>query len=235
VADYLPAQWTPRTAARRAIEVAREEGYHSLFFKILDETVYRRLALFELDLTGFNAVIEDRASVTLGILGEEHAGEYAALRPGGDPVEFRARLVDGHRCYAARYQGELTHVTWVAFERLWIPFLEYRIALAPDEACVYGVFTAPSARQQGIGSILGGYAARDSARKGYRRLLSLPGPQNRASIRLFEKLGYRRIGALGYVRLGPRRRHFCRTKRDARPPGISAQARSVVPALGQSR
>src|SRR5207302_3972274 len=43
-------RWTFATALVRAVQVAREEGVRSLWFKALGETIYRRLAIVVLDL-----------------------------------------------------------------------------------------------------------------------------------------------------------------------------------------
>jgi hypothetical protein len=64
--------------------------------------------------------------------------------------------------------------------------------------------------------------ARELAASGHRRVLATIYPENRPGVRMVEKLGYRRIGTIGYVSLGPWRRDFCRIRPGALAPGAAA-------------
>ena len=44
--------WTPRVADRRAAELVEEQGPKALWFRVLGETVYRRLAIYAFAVGG---------------------------------------------------------------------------------------------------------------------------------------------------------------------------------------
>jgi hypothetical protein len=73
-------RWRAGTVARRASEVLRTEGPRTLWFRVLGETVYRRLIVmerpFDKDVPRVQA-----AGVELAILRPEQLEEYRELRP----------------------------------------------------------------------------------------------------------------------------------------------------------
>ena len=214
--------WTPRSALTRAVEVAREEGPASLWFKVWGELGYRRLGLFELPLSRARPELPARVALSMGPYEPERdAAEYAVLSPFSDHALTEPRLGSGHSLFVARSGGELVGACWVARDRLWSSYLRREIELAPDEALTYETYTARSARGLGVGPALRAWVADQLGNDGCRRLLATVDPSNRPAIRLVEKLGYRRIGTLGYLGAGPLRRDFCRLAPGAAQPGRS--------------
>jgi GNAT superfamily N-acetyltransferase len=211
----------PVEAARRAVEVLRDDGPRALWFGVLGETVYRRLALLELPLDEPLPQVAPSVSVDVAELREADVDEYAGFDPDSTADDVRRRLADGHRCLVARHRGRPVHVAWFARGRLPSEYLGRDIPLARTEAATFGTFTAPEARGQGVGPAVRASMARDLREAGCRRLLSVVLPENSASLRMTEKLGYRRIGVVGFLRVGRWRRDFCRVRRGALPPGAS--------------
>lgn len=201
------------------MEVTREEGPRALWFKLLGETVYRRLILFELALRDPAPLHTARVGLTMGLLDPDQVEEYLAFRPDDGADAVLARLRGGHRCFVSRLDGRLVHTSWTARERMWSWYLERDIPLSEDETCTYDSFTEPSVRGLGIGSAQRAYMASHLREEGFRRLLSTIYPENRPSLRMVEKLGYRRIGLIGYASVGPWRRDFCRMRDGALAPG----------------
>lgn len=212
-------RWTPRTAVSRFAEIAREDGARILWFRLWGELCYRRLGVFELPLAAPPPEVPARVPLAFAPLADGDAAEFASLGS-SDPAETEARLAAGHGCFLARAGQELVGACWIARGELRSQYLGRRIELAPDEACSYETYTAPPARGQGVGPALRAWVAADLRDEGCTRLLATVDPDNAPAIRLVEKLGYRRIGTIGWLGVGPWRRAFCRMRAGARPPGL---------------
>jgi SAM-dependent methyltransferase/GNAT superfamily N-acetyltransferase len=217
--SILHAQWTWRAALKRTGEVLRQEGVKSLWFKILGETVYRRAILMERPLDQPNVRLAARLPVAIDLLRTSEVDEYANFRPDTDPSETRRRLEAGPLCFVARHEGRIVHACWAATGRAWVEYLAGEILLASDEVFHYDSFTAPSFRGRNIAAVRVIEAARYFRQAGYRRLVAIVVPENTSAFRSLEKAGYRRVGVIGYVKIGPWRWNLCRVHRRSRPQG----------------
>ncbi|MBC7261230.1 MAG: GNAT family N-acetyltransferase, partial [Chloroflexi bacterium] len=210
---------TGKEIVSRALEVLRQEGIKSLWFKILGETVYRRMVLFERSLDGPIAEVIPRLPVTIRPLRDADVLEYTRFRPEISPDEVHRRLASGQMCFAAWYEGRIVHAAWVAMGRAWIGYLAREVALASDDIYYYESFTAPDFRGQNIAGASLSYMQQALQKAGYRRILAAIMPENKPAFRPVEKTGFRPIGVMGYVRLGPWRWDFIHLRPGARPPG----------------
>lgn len=84
---------------RRAIEVWRQEGVKSLWFKILGETIYRRMVLMERLLDEPISEVMPRVPITTALLHENDIAEYIRFRPEADPIKVHERLASGEMCF----------------------------------------------------------------------------------------------------------------------------------------
>jgi RimJ/RimL family protein N-acetyltransferase len=82
---------------------------------------------------------------------------------------------------------------------------------------VYESFTSPEARGHNIPAVGVTHMTRHLRDAGYRRLVAIVLPENRPALRHAEKAGWRPIGTIGRVTLGPWSWVFCRVKQDAEP------------------
>jgi SAM-dependent methyltransferase/GNAT superfamily N-acetyltransferase len=210
---------TPSRVPRRVVEVIREGGLTSLWSKVLGETVYRRAVLMERPLDQPALPVSPRVPVAISLLGGDQVDEYCSFRPEADPAQMRQRLEAGQRCVVARHEGQIVHACWTTDREARIDYLDREIRLAPGEAYIYESFTSPDYRGQHIASARVAWVAQDFRDAGCRRLLAIIMPENRVAFRVPEKSGYRPIGLMGYVRLGPWRHDFCRLEQGALPPG----------------
>lgn len=205
-------RWKFRRALERASEVLRQEGARSLWFKILGETVYRRLLLLERPLQEPIPDVTARVSVVIGLLKKIEIAEYVQFRTEADIPGIQSRLDAGQVCFVARHQGALVSTSWAAANRAWIDYLSRELRLAPDEVYAYDSFTEPAFRGRSVDPARTAEKLRYFRAAGYRRMVCAVSPENRASFRSCAKVGYRPYGLIGYVRVGPWKRHFCRVR-----------------------
>src|SRR6059036_2712211 len=98
-------RWTSRRILKRAKEVLHEEGLRSLWFKILGETVYRRVVLLECPLDEPIAEVTSSLPVVIDLLRDTELDEYIALRPEADPSKIQRRLAAGQRALSHAVRG----------------------------------------------------------------------------------------------------------------------------------
>lgn len=217
--DARQTAWTWREAAQRAVEVLRDEGVQPCWCRILSETVYRRVLLLERRLDEPLPEVTSPLPVILDRLQATTMDAYTRLRPNARSQEVRQRLALGQRAFVVWYHGDMVHVGWTATERARIAFLDCEVVLAPDVVYQYESFTAPAWRGQNLAAVRIGEMARYFRSAGYRRLLAVVVPENQAALRPLVKTGYRLIGKMGYIKVGPWRCYFCRLRPRALSPG----------------
>jgi hypothetical protein len=206
-----------QSTLRRAAEVLRSEGAQSLWFRVLGETVYRRMILVERCLK--EPVIEVQAAVpvTVTLLHENELAEYLAFRSGAEAAEIRNRLERGYKCFVARQADAIASTCWAAIGSARIDYLGCKIQLADDEAFSYDSYTTPRFRNMNVPAVRGNEMVRHFRDLSYFRFVAVVVPENKAAFRPVEKVGYRRFGVIGYVKLGRWRRFFCRVVSPSRP------------------
>ncbi|HEX6201942.1 MAG TPA: hypothetical protein VF100_02995 [Thermoanaerobaculia bacterium] len=200
-----------RTAAdhwQRAREVLRDEGPRSLFWKLLGETIYRRAWVVERRLDGIAPAppgppAPAAPGCEIGELAEADIAAYLDLRPQSDAATLRRRLAAGERCFVARRNGRIEHATWVAVDLARIEYLGRTLPLAPGDAYAGEAFTRPAARGAALSVAVADAMAARLGGEGLRRLLGVVMPENRAGVVSSWRWGYRPIGVMRTLRLGP--------------------------------
>jgi GNAT superfamily N-acetyltransferase len=211
--------WTPRTASKRAVDVIREQGPTALWFKLLGQTVYRRLTVYELRLDRPLPEVGPAIRAELGFLDPEDVEAYLELRPQESLAQVQERLLRGHRCLSARVQGRIVHVRWSSTESVPVAALGCTFRLAPGNELGYGTFTHPDFRRFGLARAVRTEMMRRLGEEGITRSLAIVEPENPPAVRFYERLGLRRIGTIGSVGAGRARLCFCRTNRGEPAPG----------------
>lgn len=161
--------------------------------------LYRRLELVELDLRTPPSPLDTDLELVYGFV--EVPGDERG----------RARLAQGDRCFAAWQDGRIVSSRWIAERRAYVAYLDRWLDLEPDEVYLSETFTQPSHRGHGVSGAAGTRLAAALAAEGYRRILAGVLRENRAGRRAYEKAGYRRVGRIAYLGLGPWRRHYGRS------------------------
>lgn len=208
-----PAQrWTPRSAIRRAVVVLRSEGARSLGFKLLGETVYRRVVVLGRSLAGPLLRFDPPPGVEIDRLRPAEIDRYLALRPAADGREIERRLAAGDRCLVARLDGRIVHAGWLASRPVWSDYLGMDVAPRPGEAYVYESFTDPAHRRSGITAARSTVALRLARDEGHRSIIGIVMPENRAAFGPARKMGFAPCGVIGWVGVGRWRYEFDRRR-----------------------
>ena len=198
------------SAFARAAEVFRTEGARSLYFKVLGETVYRRLRLLEKEVSALPAAGLCQLDVACRQLEPEEVGAYLQFRPGSEREETLRRLSAGHLCTAVWHEGSIIHAGWAGLGRCWIEYLDIYVDMSPDAAYVYEVWTAPEYRGRRVSSARWEHMGAWLLERGVRWEVGAVWPENQAVLRSSARGGYRNVGMIGYWGVGPLRWNFCR-------------------------
>jgi SAM-dependent methyltransferase len=195
---------------QRAAEILRQEGLRSLWFKLLGETVYRRLDLVSRDIPLQPVHRQPASDLQFGFLQAGEVAEFLRFRDYADRETVLDRLRQGQHCFLVRDRGAIVHCCWAATGAARIDYLDCSVRLADDVVYVYEAYTGHGNRGRSLSSLRSFVLEDFFRRRGLRRLLGVVWPENPSIYRSMEKAGYRVIGRMGYVGMGRLRRHFLR-------------------------
>ncbi len=201
-----PAHWTIGRVVRRAIEILRGEGPRVLWFQVLGETVYRRMAIYHQHLDGRLEGLAARIPVRIAPLAESDLAEYEKLRPDIGASEARRRLQEGQFCWIAWSAERMAGEIWANPRSGWIEYLQCELPLRDGQVYVYQNFTSQAFRHQGISGVLLGTARESMRHLGYRATIGVIRPDKASSRMPATKV----VGRIGYWQFAGRRRYFLR-------------------------
>jgi len=199
---------TPLGAARRIREILREGGIRTLWFKVLGETLYRRIWLFERPLKEPNAVVAVPADIEFGVLRPDEIERCSELRPERSPGVLRIRLTHGECCYVARKFGRVVGQVWAVRRFAWVEYLNCTLDFGLDDYYLYEVVVSPELRGQRIATALFAYAYRELGRIGGSRAIFAVNVENYAGLRALTRNGERRFALRAYIGRGSLRHDF---------------------------
>lgn len=192
---------------RRASEVLRDEGVRGLGSHVLgvlgDVVRYRRAVLLVRPLGDPIPTATARIPVEISLLKPSEIDEYVAFQPDITAAQARYRFDRGDKCFVARHQGIIVNASWSAEGAAWINYFERRLPLAPGEVYSYHNYTDPRYRGNNVPFVREVYLLRHFRDLGYRRLVAIVIPENKPAFASPEKSGYRRVGVIGYLKIGP--------------------------------
>ena len=192
----------------RAGDLLRQGGLRQLWFRTLGELGYRRQLVTELLLTADAPDLPEPPDAEARFLDDDDLHAYAALHGASDQAS--ERFAAGERCFGVWLDGGLVSTRWLATGTARLGYLGRQVALARGDAYIYEAYTSPPHRGRGISGIAGAMVPAALAAEGARRLVGVLEPENTDAIRANEKAGYRVVGRIGYVKLGPWRHDFGR-------------------------
>jgi GNAT superfamily N-acetyltransferase len=190
----------------RAGRLVRENGLRQLWFRLLGELGYRRQLVTELLLEGVPAPAAHAPGIDARFLGGGDLDDYAALH--GNTSEARARLARGGRCFGVWVDGRLASTVWLATGTAHIDYLARDFPLVEESVYIYEMYTSPEQRGRGLSEVASAAIYPILAEEGVRRMVGVLEPENTGANRTNKRAGYRVVGRIGYLKLGPWRRDF---------------------------
>ncbi len=213
----------------------REEGPSSLYFKTLGELGYRRVIVFERDLTQRQKERAAPAGVRLELVCAANLADFSTLSGGCGEAEARRRLADGHIGLLGYFHGRPTHCSWLALgsQPVAIDFLQIEVELAPRSAYTYEVYVDAACRGSGLARAGLEARVRLLRERGVERLIGVVMPENRDGWRHTLACGLRPVGRIHRVRaMGFNR---CRLSTDVDPPPLRVLSADEANALRGAR
>lgn len=191
----------------RALTVLRRDGARAFVFRVLGETVYRRLLVVSTNLQAHRFAADARCRW----LAPNEADVYAKVDPSLTTDEVRRRLAKGERCYVlADGEGSIAHGMWVATGRAWIDYLQVEMPLAADEAYLYQSYTAPAHRGKRYATISAVSLKYTLRQEGVLRTLACIQPDNALAFPPVYRARAVPISYIGWIGIGRWRRAFTR-------------------------
>jgi RimJ/RimL family protein N-acetyltransferase len=170
---------------------------------------HRRYVWLERSLDAPIPEVASTLAIELAPLDLDRLADYLAFLPRATPGSFHARRAAGHICLGAWLDGRLVGLRWIAVGWYHSSELGGLLWLAPGEACAYGSITSPELRGSGIAAALSRVMMEHLRAAGFQRVVTAIAPDNHASLRVAEKLGYRACGSVHSVGFGRWRWSFC--------------------------
>ncbi len=109
------------------------------------------------------------------------------------------RVNKGHLCFLATLHGDIVHYKWVAFNEFYVFGMKCRIS--PNSAYVYDAYTASEYRGLGISSKMTTNIFDYLRQKGTKKAFACVVYNNFPSLRVMQKLGYRKMGEITIIRI----------------------------------
>ena len=223
---FPPKDW--RWTMSRFGELLRWEGVRGLVLRTLPVVGYRSVGRYVRSLEEPVPLRTASLPVSFEELNADDQDDYVAFRRGTTAAQFSSRRQAGNRCFVARHDGKLVAALWVATGRAQVGFLRREIELDPGEIYLFDAYTLPEHRGRHLQPMIVSRTLARFQEEGYRQALSLIAPHNRPNITVRERAGFRRVGTIGCVILGPFRYDFSRGNRRAAesvPPDGTEPAR----------
>ena len=168
--------------------------------------LHRRLLFFERDVYHDPRSRMPDVPLTLERLADP--AELLTLRPDASLDVIERQVRTGARVLAARHQGRLVSVRWIAFERVHMEYLDRVLLLAPHECYHFDSYTDPAYRRMHINAEMSEFSQREAREAGCTTSIGCALPENTVATKVLQHSGYRITGRIGWTGIGPLRRYF---------------------------
>jgi len=107
----------------------------------------------------------------------------------------------GHLCFIADMDGEILHYKWVAFDEAYVSELDRNIYFDSNSAYIYSVYTVPDYRGFGLDPKVTTKVFDYLNKKGIEKVYILVRHNNLPSLRVIQKVGYRKMGEIRFIQV----------------------------------
>ena len=192
------------------MRVLRDEGLRNFWFKLIGELGYRRMLVVAYRLEQPFPEFVPRLALRNDLLGKGDVDAYLAFRPESDRAGISSRLDSGQICFVAWHEGQIVSACWTAARATHLPFLDCDFELADGDAYVYERFTSEAYRGERLAHAVRVHQVRYLRDAGYRRVIGAIALENRRAVLESRRGGFRPVGLVGRLKIGPWQRHFRR-------------------------
>lgn len=166
-------------------------------------TFYRRMVVVTKEVNPDVPIHRADIDAVVETLDESHIPAYLEFKPWVARAEVERRLVEGHLCMAAWYQGRIVHAAWAAEKRAHIPYVHSDILLDPRTFYIYDSYTRPEYRRSRLVMARSSTMHAWFAGRGFNRGYGAIALMNKAGLSIVAPGGYHAIGMYICARLGP--------------------------------
>jgi len=166
-------------------------------------TFYRNVIVFDRSINDTSPDFQPHLPVEIKILTEKDLPAYYTFRPNQCMNEIRKRLDREDKCFMVLHEGRMVHSSWVAREKVYVPYLRCNLILKPGEFYIYDNYTLPEYRNQGLAQTRSVYICKYYQGLGYHRAIQIVAVENETGLGMSKALGYQPIGLYGCIRIGP--------------------------------
>jgi GNAT superfamily N-acetyltransferase len=203
--ESRPAGQRPSLAVR-AYRVLRDEGWRTFGLKLASTLGYRRMLVLAASTQTPLSAPPAIPGLTCALLEPADVDAYLAFRPEASRDELLERWREGGQCCVARVGDRVVAAAWSRRAQGGVAWIDYELALAPDEIYLHDAYTDEAWRGRGIAHVLCVWQLAHLRDQGFRRALRATVVENAAALRAHGKSGFRPIALITHVRLGPWRR-----------------------------
>jgi hypothetical protein len=194
--------------AERSMQIVSDEGFLGLSRRIFNRLIHRpvfiNLYIFELEYKKMVDVPSPAQDIEVSKLKGSDKDFITTLASfgfyGRSAEEIGRYLAEGQDCYVAIHKNQVISCYWRMAGYYYDHFLRRGLILGDDEEYIYGAFTAKEFRGLNIYPLLlSKSSGARSSENPNMRAFSFIRTNNQSSQHSFTKLGFMKVGRIGFI------------------------------------
>ena len=194
--------------AERSMQIISNEGVLGLKKRIVSHLIHRplfiNLYIFELEYKNLVDISSPIFDIEVGKVNQSDMDTLATLAKfafyGHSAEEIARYLAEGQECYVAINKNQVISCYWRIAGYYYDHYLKRGLVLAENEEYVFGAFTEKEFRGLSIFPLLLAKSSSERRSKNFDlRAFSFIRTNNKASQLSFSKLGFEKVGHIGFI------------------------------------